>query len=103
AWGMRALEVARPLGERPLTAAAAAVLAIGASCAGATEQAERHRDEAAALVDAMADEELALGLDAIAHLSGAECYLDRYPEAHAHAARGLEIARATGAGRAPAD
>jgi DNA-binding NarL/FixJ family response regulator/tetratricopeptide (TPR) repeat protein len=98
AWGVRALDVARPLGERPLTAAAAAVLAIGASCASETEQAERHRSEAAALVDAMPDEELALRLDAAAYLSGAECYLDRYPEARAHAERALTIARATGQG-----
>jgi len=74
------------------------MLALAAACACATEQAERHRAEAAGLVDAMPDDELALRLDAAAFLSGAECYLDRFPEANAHATRGLALARATGQG-----
>jgi len=97
-WGVRALAVAWSLGGRPLTAAAAAVLALAASCNCATEQAERHRAEAAALVDAMPDAELAQRLDAAALLCGAECYLDRYPEARAHGTRGLALARGTGQG-----
>jgi DNA-binding NarL/FixJ family response regulator len=98
AWGERALAVARPLGGRPLTAAAAAALTLAAACACATEEAERHCAEAAELVDAMPDDELAQRLDAIALLSGAECYLDRFAEAGAHGERGLAIARATGQG-----
>ena len=98
AWGARALDVAAPLGERPLTAAATAVLAIGAAFAGAVLEGERQRSAAAALIDAMPDEELALRLDAAAHLAGAEVYLDRFGEATAHSERALAVARATGQG-----
>jgi DNA-binding NarL/FixJ family response regulator/tetratricopeptide (TPR) repeat protein len=97
-WGERALAVARPLGGRPLTAAAAAALALAGACAGAIAEAQRHRAEAAGLVDAMADDELAQRLDAVATLAAAECYLDRFAEAGAHAERGLALARATGQG-----
>ncbi len=41
-WAERALGAARPLGDRPLTAAAVAVLAFGNAASGATEEAETH-------------------------------------------------------------
>ena len=78
AWAERALRTARPLGDRPLTAAATALLAFASAASGATADAEAHRTEAAALVDALADDELALRLDAAANLAGAELYLDHY-------------------------
>ena len=56
----------------------------------------RARDEAAALVDAMSDDELAGRIDAAAHLAAAELYLDRFDEAGRHAERALEVGRATG-------
>ena len=49
-WAERALSTARPLGDRPLTAAAVAVLAFAGATSGATPEAEAHRSEAAALV-----------------------------------------------------
>src|ERR687897_2238001 len=55
-----------------------------------------HRAEAAALVADLADEELAVRLDAAANLAGAELYLDRYEEAEAHAERALAVGVATG-------
>ena len=58
-WAGRALEIARPLGDRPLTAGAAAILAWGAGLSGAAAEAEAYRAEAAALVDALSDHELA--------------------------------------------
>jgi ATP/maltotriose-dependent transcriptional regulator MalT len=95
-WAERALGAARPLGDRPLTAAAVAVLAFGAAASGATEEAKTHLTEAAGLVADLGDDALALRLDAAANLAGAELYLDRYEEAAAHAERALSVARKTG-------
>jgi ATP/maltotriose-dependent transcriptional regulator MalT len=95
-WAERALSTARPLGDRPLTAAAVALLAFGNAAEGETEAAEGHLSKAAALVADLDDSELALRLDAAANLAGAELYLDRYAEAAAHAERALSVARATG-------
>ena len=78
-WAERALSTARPLGDRPLTAAAVAALAFASAASGANAGGrERSRSEAAALVADLADDELALRLDAAANLAGAELYLDRY-------------------------
>ena len=98
AWGERALAVARPLGDLPLTAAAVAMVALACSFVEAVQEGEVHADEAARLIDAMPDAELAIRLDAIAYLTGAETYLDRFEPAIAHGLRGLTIARATGQG-----
>jgi ATP/maltotriose-dependent transcriptional regulator MalT len=95
-WAERALSTARPLGDRPLTAAAVALLAFAHAAGEATEEAQAHRLEAAVLVGDLDDSELALRLDAAANLAGAELYLDRYEEAEAHAERSLSVARATG-------
>ena len=86
-WAARALTAAHRLGDRPLTAAALAALALACASAGAFAEAEAHRAEAAALVDALSDDELALRLDAAANLATAEVYLDRYEEARARRAR----------------
>jgi DNA-binding CsgD family transcriptional regulator len=95
-WAGRALEIARSLGDGPLTAGAAATLAWGAGLSGATSEAETYRAEAAALVDALSDQELALRLDAAVNLAGAELYLDRFGATGAHAERVITVAYATG-------
>jgi DNA-binding CsgD family transcriptional regulator len=95
-WAERALSTAQPLDDRPVTAAAAALLAFANAATGATADAETHRAEAAALVADLADDELALRLDAAANLAGAELYLDHYEDAQAHAERAMAVARATG-------
>jgi ATP/maltotriose-dependent transcriptional regulator MalT len=95
-WAERARSTARPLGDRPLIAAAVAVQAFASAAKGATKGAEAHRMEAAALVADLDDAELATRLDAAANLAGAELYLDRYELAVAHAERALSVARATG-------
>jgi DNA-binding NarL/FixJ family response regulator/tetratricopeptide (TPR) repeat protein len=97
-WAKRALELTEPLGERALTAAATAVLALAAAFAGMRAEADRRCAEAAAVVDAMPDEELALRLEAASHLASAESYVERFAEAAVHAERGLRVARATGQG-----
>ena len=94
----RAMNAAKQLGDKPLTAAALAELAIAYSMMGAPERAESNRSEAAALVDSLSDDELACHLEAAAWLAGVELYLDRYAEADAHANRALAVARATGQG-----
>ena len=57
------------------------------------------RAEAAAILDALTDEQLAGRLDAAVELAGAEIYLDRFVEAAAHAERALAVGRATGQGQ----
>jgi ATP/maltotriose-dependent transcriptional regulator MalT len=95
-WAKRALRTAQPLDDLPLTAAAAALLAFASAASGATADAETYRAEAAALVDALVDEALALRLDAAANLAGAELYLDRYEDAGTHAERAMAVGLATG-------
>jgi len=95
-WGARALAAARSLNDPPLVAASLGVLAVAAAFAGAVPAAITHSADAAALVDAMPDDQLARRLDALANLATAELYLHRYPVAGRHARRGLAIARATG-------
>ena len=97
-WGTRARATAQTLGDPPLTAASSAVLAVAEAFMAAIPEAEGHSSEAAALVDALADAELGLRLDALANLATAELYLHRYEDAAAHARRGLAIAHATGRG-----
>ena len=92
----QALDTARPLGDLPLTATAAAALAWGNALCGLFPQAEEHRAEAADLVDGLSDRDLARRLDAAVHLAGAELYLDRFEAAGAHAERVIAVARSTG-------
>lgn len=94
-WGLRVLDIARPLDDAALVACATSFVALGAAFEGNTEEAERYRYEAAGLLDAMSDAEAAVRLDALAYLSGAEAYLDHFDECITHATRGLAIARAT--------
>jgi ATP/maltotriose-dependent transcriptional regulator MalT len=98
-WGVQALEVARTLSDRPLSAAAHAVLSLADAYDGRIDDAEAHGKEARQLVDALPDDELANRLDAAANLGAAEIYLDRYEEAMTHLARGLSLGRATGQGQ----
>jgi DNA-binding CsgD family transcriptional regulator len=95
-WAERALSTARLLDDRPLTAAAVAVLTFASAASGATAEAEARCPEATAVVAALDDAELARRLDAAVNLAGAELYLDRYAEAQSHAERALSVARATG-------
>ena len=97
-WGLKALAAARAVGDPPLIAAAAAALALACAFLGAIEEAEPYRAEAAELVDGMSDAQLAARLDAIAYLTGAEAYMDRFEASTAHGERGLALARATGQG-----
>jgi ATP/maltotriose-dependent transcriptional regulator MalT len=97
-WAERAVAAATPLGERALLAAALSVRAWGGAMTGDGEQAQRHCDEATEVVDALSDDEAARRLNTLAHLTGADVWLDRYPAAVRHARRALEICRRTAQG-----
>jgi DNA-binding NarL/FixJ family response regulator/tetratricopeptide (TPR) repeat protein len=92
----RARTTAGPLGQAPLIAAAAASLSCMNALTGRIKEAEAHRAEAAATIDALPDAELGLRLDAISDLVLAEANLDRYQDTVTHAQRGLDVGRATG-------
>ena len=98
-WAARGVADARALASRPLTAATLSLLALAQACAGPIPDAERHRGEAASIIDALDDAELPLYLEAFPVLAGAELYLDRFEAAAAHAERGLTVARGSGAGQ----
>lgn len=97
-WAARALDAAQGHQDRGLTVGALSILASAEAAEGPVSEALAHGSQAAALIDAMPDEELAGGLDALADLCGAEYQLQRFVEAEAHARRGLALARATGRG-----
>ena len=97
-WAEPAVSGAEALGDAPLTAAALAMPALADAMTGASERAQSHRADAAALVDRLSDDGLSRRLDAAAWLAAAELYLDLYAEADAHASRALTLARATGQG-----
>jgi DNA-binding NarL/FixJ family response regulator len=94
-WAEAALDASQAAGARPLIAAAAAVAAFAAAATGDTAAAQTRRGEAAALVDALDDAELAVRLDAAVSLAGAELYLDHYAQSESHAERALSVARTT--------
>jgi DNA-binding NarL/FixJ family response regulator len=97
--GEGALETARPLGDRGLTAAAASVLALGEAAAARTAPAREHRAEALEQIERMDDADLARRLETLYYLGWAENYLEHYDDAIGHSERGVAIARAVGDGR----
>ena len=97
-WAVRARDSADALDDPSLTAAATAALALACTCTGAIAEADGHRRHAAALIDALSDEELSSRLDAATSLATAEVYLDRYGEAERRCTRAIAVARATGQG-----
>jgi DNA-binding CsgD family transcriptional regulator len=99
AWAQQAVDAAKPIGDPALDAAALAVLARALSWGGEPIRGEQVRAEAAAILDALTDEQLSGRLDAVVELAGAEIYLDRFVEAAAHAERALAVGRATGQGQ----
>jgi ATP/maltotriose-dependent transcriptional regulator MalT len=97
-WATRAVRAADAVGDPAQLAAALAVQALAGAMTGPTETARSHRAEAAGLVDELPDDELSFRPDVAGWLAIAEVYLDLYADADAHAARALELARATGRG-----
>ena len=90
-----AAETARGLADPVLVAASLAALALAQAFTGEVAAARVSRDEAAVLVDALADPALARRLDAAVHLAGADFYLDRFDDCTAHAGRAMDVGAAT--------
>jgi ATP/maltotriose-dependent transcriptional regulator MalT len=97
-WAAPAVSAAKQVGDAALIAAAAVMPAFADAMTGPAETARSRRAQAAALVDELPDDELALRPDAAGWLAIAEVYLDLYAEADAHASRALTLARASGQG-----
>ncbi|HET8525777.1 MAG TPA: LuxR C-terminal-related transcriptional regulator, partial [Actinomycetota bacterium] len=92
-WATRAAGAAEVLGDAVLIAAAAVMCAFADAMTGPIDVARSTRDEAAALVDDLSDDELSIRPDAAGWLAIAEVYLDLYAEADLHASRALGLAR----------
>ncbi|UUU19944.1 helix-turn-helix transcriptional regulator [Streptomyces sp. DSM 40750] len=92
----RTLELARSLGDEVAEAGALAVTALGEAYEGNTEAAAQAADRAAALIDSLTDQDLAVLCEPLARLSWAEAFLERYADAERHAERGLAVARRSG-------
>lgn len=94
-----AIRAARRTGNRPLLAFA---LSVGVVAHHSFDVTDPHTtawlDEAAELVDAMPDRELAGRLDTVTFLSWGELYRERFAAAHRHLHRALRIARGSGQG-----
>ena len=97
-WAARAADAAAPLGDQALIAGVLGVRALAGALSGAIPEARAQRDEAAALIDTLGDEEVARRLDALVNLATAEMYLDQFDASGRHAERALGIGRATGQG-----
>ena len=98
AWAGRALEVARELENRPLTAIAAVMVGFSENNLGDATSAAAHLDHAAQLADALRDDELATRLDIAMHLGYSELLMGRFASAARHFRRGISVARTTGQG-----
>ena len=96
--GREALAAASALTDAPLVAAATAVAAAACSFAGDIPGGRVRAKEAAQLVDALTDAELATRLDSICYLAWAESFLEHHERCIEHTDRGIAVARACGRG-----
>jgi DNA-binding CsgD family transcriptional regulator len=98
-WAGRAVDSAASLEDPILRATAAAVLAYAEVLVGRIDDAERHRGDAAQVIDGSTDDALAPSLNALGHLGWAEYFLGRLEDSCAHFERSLDIARASRQGQ----
>ena len=97
-WARRAMGTAERLGDMPVAASAAALVAMAGAVEGAGGQVQADCSVAAALVDGLSDDELATRPDAISFLAYAELLLERFPQTGRHTDRAIAVARTTGQG-----
>src|SRR5918995_428448 len=95
-WAARAVAASRDLEDPLLLPVSLGIYARALAWGGDAGRGEPIRSEAAALIDALSDEDLARRLDALVELAGSEIYLDRFREAGSHCERALQVGRATG-------
>ncbi|MFI2200123.1 AAA family ATPase [Streptomyces sp. NPDC020192] len=93
---VRALAAARSLGDEVAEAGVLAVSALGEAYEGDMAAARRDALRAAALVDALPDDDLTGLCEPLARLAWAETLLEAFADAGRHADRGLAVARCTG-------
>jgi DNA-binding NarL/FixJ family response regulator len=98
-WAVRAVDTARALGDRGLEALATALLCFAEYNLGHASAAAAAREESAALLDALPDDQLAIRLDAPYYLGFAEYFCERYDDAIRHLRRGINLSRAVGQGQ----
>jgi DNA-binding CsgD family transcriptional regulator len=96
AWAARSLALARRHGDRPVQAAALGFLAMASHADRDGATASALLDQAADLVDATSNRELAGRLDAALWLGWNEVCLARVPRAVRHLERAVTLAHATG-------
>ena len=101
AFADHARTAARAAGDRPLEALAAAMAADAANCLlrgddpDAVAGADRRIAESGAMIDALADEDVAAHLDMLLTLAITRIFAGDFPGAHAAGQRGLSLARST--------
>ncbi len=98
AWAATAAADAAAIGAAPLEAAALALLGFAEYIPGATAVAGGHLDRAAAIVDHLADADLAHQLDATYYLCWAENFMERFERSLRHTERGIALSQASGQG-----
>jgi DNA-binding CsgD family transcriptional regulator len=98
-WAARAVDTARALEDRGLEALATALLCFAEYNLGHAAAAAAAREESAALLDALPDDQLAIRLDAPYYLGFAEYFCERYDDAIRHLRRGINLSRAVGQGQ----
>jgi DNA-binding NarL/FixJ family response regulator/tetratricopeptide (TPR) repeat protein len=99
AWAVRATDTARELGDRGLVALATALLCFAEYTLGNSEAAAAAREESAALLDALPDDQLAMRLDVPYYLGFADYFCEHYEDAIRHLRRGINVSRAVGQGQ----
>ena len=95
-WADEAVRVAERLDADALVVAARSARLAGAAFSGRIADARELHSKLKPQLDALDDTALGQQLDALGALASGELYLDLYRDAHAHATRGLAIARRTG-------
>jgi DNA-binding CsgD family transcriptional regulator len=95
-WAEESAQTARALDEPGLLAVATALLCFAEYGLGRHQAAAAAGAESAALLDARADDEVALRLDAPYYLGFAEYFCQRYDDAIRHLQRGITVSRAVG-------
>lgn len=95
----QAVAASRDLNDPVLVGVSLAIYARALAWGGEAQRGEAVRSEAAALIDALSDEDVARRLDALVDLAGSEIYLDCFEEAARHSERALQVGRATGQDR----
>jgi DNA-binding CsgD family transcriptional regulator len=98
-WASAALNTARERGEPALEAKAGALACWGHLGLGDAAAAQQARGEAAATLDTLPDELLAMRVDAAHYLGFAEFFCERFDDAIRHLKRGLDVSRASGQGQ----